>query len=175
MTESIEFFVPGVPAPGGSKKAFVIGGRARITDDCKRNAPWRQSVVVFAQQAYQGEPLTGPLRVSIVFVMPRLKGHYGSGKNVGQLKANAPVWHTVKPDATKLMRSTEDALTGILWRDDATIVQPHPTKMYGDRPGAYIVVRQVSDAHADEFCHPTQFPRGSSPLSPVLAGPKEGT
>lgn len=141
-TPVARFFVSGIPKPGGSKRGFYIAKLKRvvITDDCKRNASWKDTVATFARQAYGGDPIRCPMRVEMSFVMPRLKGHYGSGKNAGVLKTNAPDLHTVKPDTTKLVRSTEDALTGILWIDDAIISDQMAQKRYGDRPGVLIAV-----------------------------------
>jgi Holliday junction resolvase RusA-like endonuclease len=140
VSVQIQFFVPGIPAPGGSKKAFVVAGRARIVEDSKRNADWRASVALAASREIEA-PLEGPLELTLTFVMPRTKGHYGSGKNAGKLKTSAPIWHTTKPDRTKLMRSTEDALTGIAWRDDTQVVSGSTLKQYGDRPGCWISIR----------------------------------
>ena len=55
---------------------------------------------------------------------------------------SAPAWPTVKPDATKLWRSTEDGLTGVLWRDDARIVCQLVRKVYAEdgRTGAAVKV-----------------------------------
>lgn len=143
MTDTIRFFVPGRAAPAGSKKAFYIKslGRAVITDANAKAAPWRQTVKVFAFQAYQGPLLTGPLVLDVTFLVARPKGHYGTGKNAGRIKGTAPIAPTSKPDATKLLRGTEDALTGILWGDDAQIVDQHARKRYSDHPGAIIEVR----------------------------------
>jgi hypothetical protein len=46
----IRFFVPGIPAPGGSKKAFhhAKPGKIIVKDACKRNKPWRDTVASFA-------------------------------------------------------------------------------------------------------------------------------
>jgi Holliday junction resolvase RusA-like endonuclease len=142
----ISFWVPGVPQPGGSKKGFVNprNGRVVIVEDAKNNKPWRQSVQVFALQEYKGPPLGGALSLSIRFVMPRPKGHYRTGKFSELLKDSAPTYHTKKPDTTKLIRSTEDALTGILWRDDAQVVSQTVVKTYGPVPGAHIMVEVVA-------------------------------
>jgi Holliday junction resolvase RusA-like endonuclease len=149
-TQTIRFFVPGIPKPGGSKRAFYIKklGRAIVTDACKDSKTWRQTVAVFAKQAYSGEPLRGPLCVTFLFTMPRPKGHYRSGAHANELRASAPTWHTNKPDLTKLIRSTEDACTGILWADDASIASQVPTKRYGERPGVLIVVEPLADLNA---------------------------
>lgn len=138
-----EFRVYGDPKPGGSKRAFVNRktGRAVIVDACKKNKQWRDSVATAAVEAYQGEPLTGPIKLAIIFYRARPKSHYGTGRNAGVCKATAPEFPTTRPDATKLLRSTEDALTGILWRDDSQIVQQRVWKQYSPRPGALIALQ----------------------------------
>ena len=149
----IDFFVPGVPAPGGSKKAFVNKrtGRAQIVDDCTRNKPWREAVAWAAREAYQGPLMLGPLALTVEFVMPRPKGHYKTcqGQPTGEVKLSAPRRPTTKPDATKLLRALEDALTGVLWHDDAQIVEQWVFKLYvgcgtprTERPGARVRVAQ---------------------------------
>ena len=61
--------------------------------------------------------------------MPRPKSHFRAN---GLLKPTAPLYHTSKPDLTKLMRSTEDALTGICWTDDSSIARQSPLKLYSN-------------------------------------------
>jgi Holliday junction resolvase RusA-like endonuclease len=124
----MEFFVPGIPAPGGSKRH--IGG-GRIIEDCKRTKGWRACVALAAMQA-GCVPLDGPLTMSIAFWMPRPKGHY---RKDGRLKPSAPEYPTTKPDTTKLVRSTEDALKGICWRDDAQVVYQVASKVYAGPNG----------------------------------------
>ncbi len=144
----IDFFVPGKPEPGGSKTAFYNRkiGRALMVDANKNVGAWKQTVKVFAMKAYAGVPFIGPLNVECTFHVQRPAGHYGTGKNADSVKPSAPTYPVVKPDATKLWRSTEDALTGILWRDDAQIVDQLICKRYGDNPGAYIIVRTLDEA-----------------------------
>jgi Holliday junction resolvase RusA-like endonuclease len=148
----IHVFIPGIPKPGGSKTASLIrrkggaivtkNGRPLITmrDDAKGNPDWKATVAYFARAKYDGSPLTCPLTVKFSFVMPRLKCHYGSGRNEGRLKDSAAICPTVKPDVTKLVRAAEDALTGILWRDDNLIVHQIASKVYGDQPGLDLTV-----------------------------------
>lgn len=146
---SVTFFVPGVPQPGGSKKAFVVRSkatgqmRAVVTEDAKKNAPWRAVVALAAREAIF-EPFVGPVVVSFEFRMPRPQGHYRTGRHAGELRDSAPVMHTNKPDRTKLMRSTEDALTGIAWRDDTQVVDGATSKRYTNdgRPGCLITITE---------------------------------
>ena len=140
-TPIVEFFIPGIPKPGGSKRFFGMSkaGKAIIADDCK-NADWKNSCKAFAMQAYQLPPVSWAIAVTCTFHMPRPKYHFKADGSLSPKFADA--MPTKKPDATKLFRSTEDALTGILWVDDALIVQQHITKRYtnGGRPGALIRV-----------------------------------
>lgn len=141
MTESISFFAPGIPKPGGSKTAFYNKklGRSLIVD-ASDNRDWKNTVRFAGREAMKGRaPFDGVISVKVIFEMPRIKGHYRPN---GELRRSAPFYHTVKPDATKLWRSTEDALTGICWRDDAQIAEQEIVKRYGDAPGAIIVVVQ---------------------------------
>jgi Holliday junction resolvase RusA-like endonuclease len=137
----IQFFAPGIPRPGGSKtyKGRSKAGRAILVDASKYGKDWRAMVALACADASRAA-LEGPLSMDVTFIMPRPKSHYRAN---GALKDSAPVYHTSKPDATKLMRSTEDALTGIAWRDDAQVVRQTVVKMYGERPGAEVVIRKV--------------------------------
>jgi Holliday junction resolvase RusA-like endonuclease len=141
----IHIFISGIPKPGGSKRVFLNRrtGRPIVTDDAgKGNKEWKQQVAFFAQQAYTDEPLRIPLRVTFAFVFARPQSHYGSGRNAQLIRASAPEFPAVRPDCTKLVRAAEDALTGILWHDDALIVQQDCSKSYAGqlRPGLYLTV-----------------------------------
>jgi len=154
MSPALSFFVPGTPAPGGSKSAFPIFRkgpdgekvfvRSIITDAAgQKNKDWRANVGWTGREAMGKaglRPFAGPLEVSFAFTMPRLKSHR---KPNGELRGNAPVWHVTKPDTTKLIRSTEDALKGIAWLDDSQIARQAGSKQYGDSPGCLITIRSL--------------------------------
>jgi Holliday junction resolvase RusA-like endonuclease len=109
-----------------------------MVESCKTVKPWRYLVSQAAIAT--GVPLIrGPVSLSVVFLFQRPKGHFG----VKGLKPSAPRFHMVKPDGSKLLRSTEDALSKLLYEDDARIVMGTFHKRYciGDeRPGAVITI-----------------------------------
>lgn len=149
MSGPVCFFVPGVPQPGGSKRGIAVKTktgkiRAVVVEDAKHNAPWR-AVVSLAASEHFAEPLRGAISFSFSFVMPRPKHHYGSGRNAERLKPDAPHVHTIPPDVTKLIRSTEDALKGIAWLDDCQVVSQAAGKMYGPRPGCWIRIEPFEE------------------------------
>jgi Holliday junction resolvase RusA-like endonuclease len=127
----LRFTVHGIPQPAGSKRGFYNHktGRVIVTDDAKNSRPWKAQVTDAAAQAMHGaELLDGPLILGLEFYMPRPKGHFGKRG----LRPSAPTAPTVKPDLLKLARAVEDALTGIVYRDDAQIVREILDKFYGE-------------------------------------------
>lgn len=140
---AVLFFVPGIPAPAGSKKGFPIRRKngtlgVAIVDASKRSRPWKDRISAIAATAWPHAPLDQPLSLTLRFVMPRPASHYGSRKGEKYLKNSAPKWHSGTPDTTKLIRAVEDALTGIVWRDDSLIVAQLATKIYGESTGVQI-------------------------------------
>jgi Holliday junction resolvase RusA-like endonuclease len=148
VKEAITFRVDGKPQPAGSKRAFVLrgganAGRAIVTDANPKSKDWKVDVKHEAQRAYSGEPWDGPIELTLRFFAERPKSHYRSGANADKLKDSAPVFPTSKPDVLKLARGVEDAITAIIWKDDAQIVTEKLTKRYG-RPGVEIEIREAS-------------------------------
>ena len=124
----VSFRVYGVAQPAGSKKAIVRGGRALVIDDNAKATPWKKRVAEHAALAIRGrDPLEGALVFRAEFHLPRPKGHLGAR---GLVKPSAPARPIVRPDVLKLARAVEDALTGVVYADDAQIVTEVIEKHY---------------------------------------------
>ena len=135
---SFTFNVYGTPAPKGSYNAVTNGrtGMTVLIPSSRGEHAWRRSVEEAAYGAWRNDMglpmprLEGPLRVRMLFLLPRPKS----------VKRDLP---TVKPDLDKLSRSTWDALTSCgLIRDDARITDMTAAKRYADwwEPGALISI-----------------------------------
>ena len=143
----VSFFVAGAAQTAGSKARVpiikggeIISHRIVESGDREAKAEWRADIRIAGQRAVEmddGEwPWDGPLLVEMRFCRKRPGGHYGTGRNDGVLKQRALAerpWN--RPDALKLARAVEDALTGILWSDDARIVEGRYSKWYPDQLG----------------------------------------
>lgn len=143
VTQEIRFWVAGNPKPGGSKRSFPHRrtGQIVVIDDCAGNPGWRSAVGWAAREVMGSrEPLAGPLSVRMEFYLTHPKSRYRRGV----WSIDLPPYPSGKPDVLKLARSTEDALTGIVWRDDAQIVSEVLEKRWCDEPGAKIIVQEVS-------------------------------
>ena len=101
-----------------------------VEDNAGKLATWREMVAWAARQHYHGELLDCLLVVSLTFFKPRPKAHYGTGRNERTLKNSAPAAPGVAPDAGKLARAVEDALTNVVWTNDARIVSGFHAKRY---------------------------------------------
>jgi len=146
--KSISFRVPGIPATAGSKKPFLYRGKdgkqhASMAPDNKRQKPWMNQVALFASQVYRDPPMTGAVTLVIEFTFSRPKSHFGTGKNADVLKPSYAKYMTKKPDVSKMVRAVEDALTGIVWKDDSQVISLDASKRYGDRPGAAITIWEM--------------------------------
>jgi Holliday junction resolvase RusA-like endonuclease len=140
----IEFFVPGKPEPAGSKKAFLPKGGSRpvVVDDNAKSKPWKVACAWAGQAAMTGPLLAGPVRLELDFVRARPKAHTKPDGTVRDRYVAA--WPTTKPDVLKLARAVEDALSGVVWQDDAQIVVELLVKRYGQQPGVRVRVEELS-------------------------------
>lgn len=140
-----ELFVPGLPISQGSKRH--VGGGVMIEQTAARLKPWRATIIAEVQAAgwHHIPILSGPVQLGLVFLFPRPKYHYGTGRNADRLRPNAPNWHHITPDGSKAQRAVEDALViaGAL-KDDSQIAVWSGSKQYGSRPGVRITLRPIS-------------------------------
>jgi Holliday junction resolvase RusA-like endonuclease len=161
-----EFVVIGHPMTAGSKRAFIPrrGDGSMVTrpdgapmvvtndDTGAKGAAWRQDVAAAGLMAVDAELLSteagprvgfgpdAPLALDILFVLARPKGHYRTGRNAHLLRDSAPSRPGTKPDALKLARAVEDALTSVIWRDDSLVVDGRQRKVFGSPERAEVRV-----------------------------------
>lgn len=131
---AVERQVLGVPAPQGSKRAFVVAGKANLVEAAgERHKAWRGAVA----EAFAGAGVVdSPVCVAVTFLMPRTKA----------IRSRSDVPHTVRPDIDKLVRATLDGLvdSGVI-DDDSRVVSCFAVKRYanlGEATGATIRVAE---------------------------------
>lgn len=138
----LSVFIPGTPVPQGSKRWLPNGGMIEANKGLR---PWRATVASYLLAATHGDesmPLDGPVTVSMLFVFTRPKAHYGTGRNAGMLKPNAPQRMMRTPDIDKLVRAIADGITDAgVWRDDSQMTDLYATKRYGEKPGVTVEMR----------------------------------
>lgn len=140
----IELTVYGTPGPQGSKR-FVgtKSGHGVMIESSPKVKLWREAVKWAFVEKYGDLPrpvLSGAVSLDIIFTLARPKSVRG--------RYARP---STRPDLSKLVRSTEDALTEVgAWEDDARVVSIGAHKVYVGwpqgmkSPGAEISIAEVA-------------------------------
>lgn len=154
---AVRLWIPGIPAPQGSKtarhhtdkatgvtKAWVTEGR-QSGPGAQKHKAWRAACTAAALDDIARHDRMGDdqaLAVRIAFLFPRTKG-----------LVKAAVWKHRKPDVDKLVRATLDGLAdGKVFKHDSRVVILAVAKRFvsvnpddGDQAGAHVLVVPVDD------------------------------
>jgi len=135
--------IPIKAVPGSNRKIVVNG---RIIDVAKGKAGFvAQARMHAAKEAERlgWEPFAGPVAVTYRFFFSRPKSHFGTGKNAETVKKTAPADHAQRPDLVNLLKCLEDALTGIVWRDDSQVAEIDAAKFWAQRDAVEVTVEKL--------------------------------
>ncbi len=141
-TRMLQVMVLGDPKGQPRPRAAFIKklNRVRIYDPGTAEG-WKALVMQAVRPYLPKEPISIGTAVSLelLFLMPRPKDHYGTGKNAGKTKVMAPIAHTSKPDLDNLEKAVMDCLSNAgLWHDDNQVAKKTSEKRYvypDERPG----------------------------------------
>lgn len=105
---------------------------------------WREFARLAAQEAMAGRPpLMGALHAEFVIVLPVPKSF--SNKRA-RLAIAGVVFPITRPDASNYLKTCEDSLLGIAYRDDAQIVSLSVRKIFGAIPRLMVRLKTLDDA-----------------------------
>jgi Holliday junction resolvase RusA-like endonuclease len=143
----IRFTVFGEAQPAGSKRAFMRPGMKFpvVVDDNPKSKDFKGSVAREAAKAMNGAALLdGPLFLEVTFYRVRPKGHCGKHG----VRRSAPSHPDTKPDLLKVTRGVEDAMEGIVYRNDSQICGEALVKLFGEPARVEITVSSIQEARA---------------------------
>lgn len=143
MTVLLNFWVPGKPVTKGSWSAI----KSKTTGNIFFKGPkhlkaWQRAVHDEAKRQWDAEPLREcGFDVTVVFFLPRPK----------TVKRPLP-WGRYDGDVDKYLRAILDALTGVLYVDDAQVIRAVPMKLYTDaNPGIKVIVKPFEEINGLDF------------------------
>jgi Holliday junction resolvase RusA-like endonuclease len=142
----VTFDVLGEPRAQGSKRAFVVNGKARMVEQAgKAGANWRDAVsqAALAERERIGRALDGALFLNVVF---RFRMPPSRSKAT---RLRGIVAKTTAPDLSKLVRSLEDGLQAAgLITDDARIhdMRARKLEVLDEWTGAHVRVGESAAA-----------------------------
>lgn len=129
------------PVEQARPRAVRFGTGIRMYDP-KKVAVFKRQLGMLAKQQMidRGlDPLDGPLEVCMEFYRPVQASLSKKERARRLLGAHRP---TVKPDLDNYIKSTSDALNGIIWADDNCIVGLMAEKFYAEEPHLMVEVRR---------------------------------
>lgn len=118
------FTIPGNPVGKGRPRATTINGMARMYTP-KKTASY-ETLVVMAYEQASGVRMLGPLRMAIyaTFEMPL-------SWSMKKRKLMDGAFCQKKPDADNILKIVADALNGVAYHDDSSIVLAIVQKRWG--------------------------------------------
>lgn len=133
------FMVPGEPVGKGRPRVVRRGGFTQ-TYTPEKTASY-ENLVKLEFQRQGGRMLNdGPVFLSI-------QAWYGIPKSASKRKREAMmgglIRPTRKPDCSNVLKSIEDALNGLAYRDDSQIVKVAMQKWYSDEPRVEVEIEEV--------------------------------
>ena len=134
----IAFEIPGPPVGKGRPRAFRMGNSVRMHTP-EKTASYESMVKLAAHRAMQGAaPMAFPVALSLV-VLHAIPKSWSTRKQDAALAGTERP--TTKPDADNVAKAIADACNGIVWVDDAQVVELHVSKRYSSAPGVMVEVR----------------------------------
>jgi Holliday junction resolvase RusA-like endonuclease len=107
---------------------------------------YERALALAAQVAARGKLLAGPLRLVVTAFMP-VPASWSRKKRDAALAG--VVRPTVKPDWDNLGKMT-DALKGVVWTDDAQVVDGRVLKFYDEKPRLRVEVSELQPFEEEE-------------------------
>jgi crossover junction endodeoxyribonuclease RusA len=135
----IEYTIEGIPRPQGSKRHV---GKGIMVESSKYVANWRAFARLKATIAMQGKDrLAKPTAVKLVvmFGFDRPQKHFTAKGR----RADAPFYHTGKPDTDKLLRALLDSMSGVVYDDDSQVAVVEVRKLYLSAAATHVQVIEV--------------------------------
>lgn len=125
------FFIPGHPRPKGSWTPVHTKKGLKFRPASNNTADWCRHIKREIEKKWTHELIAeGPIRLELLFLLPRPKTvvrQFPTVRGTG--------------DLDKLERAVYDAMTGIVYKDDAQVCDAHPRKEYTDgEPGVWITI-----------------------------------
>lgn len=126
-------------AQGKSYIPIKIGRRMAVVPD-KKTAEFEKYVEKLANKCAPAEPWPGAVEVNITYYFKVTEG-WNAEKKASAIRGS--VFATVKPDGDNVSKAICDAMSKVIFQDDAQIVKYSISKEYSNRDAILITVREL--------------------------------
>lgn len=148
----IKLMIPGQPRQQSRPRSRIVTPKGKkpfisVYDD----KPDRLNKAFIASCAKQVKPpklLDGYLEVEIVFYRELLKSFSDKKKKMALAGIIRP---NTKPDIDNYVKAVFDGINGIIWKDDARVVDLKTSKFYSDVPRTEVTIRTMESQQEELF------------------------
>ena len=135
----IQFTIPGNPVPK-ARPRVTKSGHAYTP---KKTSDYEKLVQIYAKQAMAGmNPTTEAVRLTVRAFFPIPKSWTKAKK---EKALNGDLKHTTKPDLSNIVKAVEDAMNGIVYKDDSQISEIVCVKRYSMSPKVDLTVEVINE------------------------------
>ena len=139
MTFMVTFKVDGNPV-GKQRARYVKRGNFVQAYTPEKTRTYESLIKEKAIEAMgSSEPLETPVTLYLYIRVPMPKSY--SKKRI-EACLNGSEQPIKKPDASNILKSVEDGMNGVVYKDDSQIVNIHVTKVYSSEAGVDICVKE---------------------------------
>ena len=144
IARTISFTVPGAAVPS-RRRTHIIAGHVG-SYQTRETAEYRNLVRLVASEAARSHGLAEPWRgaVELDWCVVRPVPASWSGKRRMAALAD-DICAVSRPDLDNLSKLIQDAMTGVIYRDDAQIVRAAQRKCFGTNPVLSVVVMLIDE------------------------------
>ena len=126
----IKLILPIEPVAQARPRARRFGKGIRLYDPTT-TATFKKQLRALATEMYHDAPVEGEIYLKVAFYRKIQKSISKKEHDRRASGAHRPI---VKADLSNYLKSFEDALNGVLWKDDSMIVHEEIDKYYSDKP-----------------------------------------
>ena len=139
MTFIVTFNVEGNPV--GKQRARYAKRGSYVTAYTPEKTRTYEALIKDAAKQAMGssEPLETPVTLYLYIRVPITKSCTKKRLEAIQNGSEKPI---KKPDASNILKSVEDGMNGVVYKDDSQIVNIHVTKVYSSEAGVDICVKE---------------------------------
>lgn len=137
LTDPVVIDITGEPVAWSRTRIAILNGRP-VPFTAIKYRRWQTDARMVARQVMaRRQLLTGclALAVNVSFVPPTTWAKWKR-----QAALDGLIEHTGKPDLSNILKAAEDALTGVVFLDDAQVVSIEAAKLYAGSPRVWIQV-----------------------------------
>lgn len=140
--QSLSFAIVGEPCAQGRPRFSTVGGFVKAYDPAKSRdyKAYVKYVATHEAKKQRWEYTERPLWLSVIAYMGIPKSKSKKFKQAAKDGWERP---TKKPDLSNIVKGIEDALNGLLYKDDSQIVKLDVTKYYSEEPRVEVFLHTV--------------------------------